>query len=152
MNRLPKKFYSTFLGNRVFLDNQSTTPLDARVFQKMIPYFTTFYGNPHSNHSFGKETSLAIEEARSHIATLINAQPKDIIFTSGATESNNHAIKGVAELFKNDSKKHIITVQTEHKCVLESCKSLEKDGFTITYLPVQSNGIISLDEFKKAIK
>ncbi len=135
----------------IYFDYQATTPVDPRVLKKMMPYFGEIYGNPHSrNHSFGWEAEEGVEVAREHVAKIINANPKEIIFTSGATESNNLALKGVSE-FYGDKKNHIITCVTEHKCVLESCRHLAGKGFEVTYLPVQSNGLISLDELKKSI-
>jgi cysteine desulfurase len=142
-------------GSRpIYLDMQSTTPLDPRVLDAMLPFYTGLYGNPHSRtHAYGWETDKAVEDARTHIADLIGADPKEIIFTSGATESNNMSIKGVARFFgRSGKKKHIITSQTEHKCVLDSCRHLQDDGFDITYLPVQSNGLIDMEEFKAAIR
>lgn len=136
----------------IYLDYQSTTPLDPRVFDAMKPYFLEKYGNPHSrSHVYGWETEEAIEIARKQVADLINANPKEIVFTSGATESNNMAIKGLAK-FYGDKKKHIITVQTEHKCVLDTCRHLEREGFETTYLGVQKNGLIDLEELKAAIR
>jgi cysteine desulfurase len=136
----------------IFMDYQSTTPVDPRVLDKMLPYFGEKFGNPHSrSHAYGWETEDAVEEARDQVASLIGANKKEIIFTSGATESNNMAIKGLAE-FYGENKKHIITVKTEHKCVLESCRQLERKGFEITYLDVQKNGLIDLDELKNAIR
>lgn len=138
-------------GRPLYLDAQATTPLDPRVLDAMMPYMTTYYGNPHSRtHAYGWETEKAVEVAREQVAKLINADPKEIIFTSGATESNNIAIKGVAR-FYSSKKKHIITTQTEHKCVLDSCRALEGEGFKVTYLPVQDNGLISLEELDKAM-
>ena len=135
----------------IYLDYQATTPMDPRVLDAMMPYFTEKFGNPHSrNHQFGWEAEDGIEDAREQIAELIGADPKEIVFTSGATESNNLAIKGVAQFYK-DKKNHIITCVTEHKCVLDSCRHLEQEGFTITYLPVQQNGLIDLNELKNAI-
>lgn len=135
----------------VYLDNQATTPTDPRVVEAMLPYFTQKFGNPHSrSHAYGWEAESAVEHAREQIAALINANPKEIIFTSGATESNNIAVKGVAR-FNKESKNHIITVVTEHKCVLDSCRHLEQEGFEITYLPVQKNGIVDLNSLKSAI-
>ena len=135
----------------IYFDYQATTPVDPRVLKKMMPYFGEIYGNPHSrNHSFGWEAEEGVEVAREHVAKIINANPKEIIFTSGATESNNLALKGVSE-FYGDKKNHIITCVTEHKCVLESCRHLAGKGFDITYLPVQSDGLIDLDELKKSI-
>ncbi|XGA09054.1 MAG: IscS subfamily cysteine desulfurase [Wolbachia endosymbiont of Xenopsylla cheopis] len=138
------------IEKNIYLDYQATTKLDPRVFKVMIPYFKQF-SNPHSrSHAFGWNAEEAIEVARAQIADLINAQYKEVIFTSGATESNNMAIKGVARFYKNKGN-HIITVCTEHKCVLDSCRHLEDEGFAVTYLPVQTNGIINLSELEKAI-
>ncbi|KZT02301.1 cysteine desulfurase NFS1 [Laetiporus sulphureus 93-53] len=142
----------------IYLDMQATTPVDPRVLDAMLPYFTDQYGNPHSRtHAYGWEAEKAVEDGRkaraggTNIADLIGADPKDIIFTSGATESNNMAIKGVAR-FHKDKKRHIITTQTEHKCVLDSCRKLQEEGFDVTYLPVQKNGIVDLAELEKAIR
>jgi len=136
----------------IYLDMQATTPTDPRVVDAMLPFMTGLYGNPHSRtHAYGWETEKATDAARGHIAKLIGADPKEIIFTSGATESNNMSIKGVARFYKN-TKKHIITTQTEHKCVLDSCRHLQDEGFDVTYLPVGSNGLISLEELEKAIR
>jgi cysteine desulfurase len=138
-------------NNPLYLDYQATTPTDPRVVEAMAPYWTNKFGNPHSrNHHYGWEAEDAVEIARGHVASLINASPKEIIFTSGATESNNLAIKGVAK-FYGDQKNHIITVVTEHKCVLESCRALQQDGFDVTYLSVQENGLIDLNALKAAI-
>jgi cysteine desulfurase len=138
----------------IYLDAQATTPLDPRVLDAMLPYYTGLYGNPHSRtHAYGWETEKSVESARSHIASLIGADPKEIIFTSGATESNNMSLKGVARFFKRSGKKnHIITCQTEHKCVLDSARHLQDEGIEVTYLPVQGNGLINLDELKAAIR
>ena len=136
----------------IYLDNQSTTPLDPRVLDKMLPYWKEKFGNPHSrSHSFGWEAEEAVEEARAEVAKLINADPKEIVFTSGATESNNLAIKGIAEFYA-DKGKHIVTVQTEHKCVLDSCRHLEDDGFEITYLPVDAQGGVDLNQLAAALR
>ena len=135
----------------IYLDYQSTTPIDPRVLEAMMPYFTTKFGNPHSrSHSFGWEAEEGVEHARTQIARLINAENREIIFTSGATESNNLAIKGIAK-FYGVKKKHIITAVTEHKCILDTCKHLEQEGFIGTYLPVKSNGLIDLESLKNAI-
>ena len=135
----------------IYLDYQATTPTDPRVVEVMMPYFTEMFGNPHSrNHQFGWEAEEAVEMARAQIAGLIGANPKEIIFTSGATESNNLALKGVAHFYK-ERKNHVITCVTEHKCVLDTCRHLEQEGFDITYLPVQANGLIDLEELKEAI-
>ncbi len=135
----------------IYLDYQATTPMDPRVLEAMIPYFTEKFGNPHSrSHAFGWEAEGAVEVAREQVAALIGASPKEIIFTSGATESNNIAIKGVAE-FHKDKKNHIVTLVTEHKCVLDSCRHLQQQGFEVTYLPVQQNGLVDLDQLRDAI-
>lgn len=138
----------------IYLDAQSTTPVDPRVLDAMLPYFTGMYGNPHSRtHAYGWETDNAIEQSRKHIADLIGADPKEIIFTSGATESNNMSVKGVARFFgRSGKKKHIITCQTEHKCVLDSCRHLQDEGFDVTYLPVGTDGLISMQELEAAIR
>ncbi|KAI0672906.1 cysteine desulfurase NFS1 [Trametes maxima] len=136
----------------IYLDMQATTPVDPRVLDAMLPYFTDQFGNPHSRtHAYGWEAEKAVEDARKYVADLIGADSKDIVFTSGATETNNMAIKGVAR-FHKDKKKHVITTQTEHKCVLDSCRKLQEEGFEVTYLPVQKNGIIRLDELEAAIR
>lgn len=135
----------------IYMDYQATTPMDPRVMEAMIPYFMEKFGNPHSrSHSFGFEAEEAVEKARKQIADLIGADPKEIIFTSGATESNNLAIKGVANFYKA-KKNHIITLATEHKCVLDACRHLEQEGFDITYLPVQDNGLVDLKVLEEAI-
>ncbi|KAF2122937.1 pyridoxal phosphate-dependent transferase [Lophiotrema nucula] len=138
----------------IYLDMQATTPMDPRVVDAMLPFMTGLYGNPHSRtHAYGWETDQAIEQARAHIADLIGADPKEIIFTSGATESNNMSIKGVARFFKRGGKKnHIITSQTEHKCVLDSCRHLQDEGFQVTYLPVQNNGLVDMAQLEAAIR
>ena len=136
----------------IFLDYQSTTPCDPRVVEAMLPWFTEKFGNPHSrSHAYGWEAEEATEIARKHVADLIGGSHKEIVFTSGATESNNIAIKGVAH-FYGDKKKHIITTNTEHKCVLDSCRHLEKEGFEVTYLPVETNGLVDLEKLKAAIR
>jgi cysteine desulfurase len=139
------------MNDIIYLDYQSTTPMDSRVLDVMMPFFTEKFGNPHSrNHIYGWEAEQAVENAREHIASLINADPREIIFTSGATESNNLAIKGVASFYQ-DRKNHIITLQTEHKCVLDACRHLEKRGFKVTYLPVRPNGIVDLELLEKTL-
>ena len=135
----------------IYMDNHATTPMDPRVFETMRPYFTEIFGNAASrNHSFGWQAEEAVEKARKQIADLIGATPKEIIFTSGATESNNLAIKGVAEMYAEKGN-HIITAATEHKAVLDTCKHLEKEGLRVTYLPVQTNGLVDLDALRAAI-
>jgi len=138
----------------IYLDMQATTPLDPRVLDAMLPFYAGLYGNPHSRtHAYGWETDKAVEESREHAADLIGADPKEIIFTSGATESNNMSIKGVARFFGRAGKKrHIITSQTEHKCVLDSCRHLQDEGFDVTYLPVQPSGLINMEELEAAIR
>ncbi|CAO3685205.1 unnamed protein product [Umbelopsis ramanniana] len=139
-------------GRPIYLDMQATSPMDPRVLDAMLPYMTNLYGNPHSRtHQYGWETEKAVEEAREHVAKLIGADPKEVIFTSGATEANNLSLKGVAHFYKG-KKKHIITTQIEHKCVLESCRVLQEEGFDVTYLPVQSNGLIDIKQFEEAIR
>ncbi|MED6253647.1 cysteine desulfurase [Ataeniobius toweri] len=128
----------------LYMDFQATTPMDPRVLDAMLPYQVNYYGNPHSRtHAYGWESETAMETARKQVASLIGADPREIIFTSGATESNNMAIKGVARFYQA-KKRHVITTQTEHKCVLDSCRILEAEGFNVTYLPVQKNGLLDL--------
>jgi cysteine desulfurase len=135
----------------IYLDYHATTPMDPRVLDAMLPYFTTYFGNAASrNHSFGWEAEKAVEYARKQIADLIGANAKEIIFTSGATESNNLAIKGVAEMYAEKGN-HIITVATEHKAVLDTCKKLEKEGFRVTYLSLAPDGLVTLDQIREAI-
>ena len=135
----------------IYMDNHATTPLDPRVLDAMMPYFTGKFGNAASrNHSFGWEAEQATEVAREQIAKLIGATAKEIIFTSGATESNNLAIKGIGEMYRERGN-HIITQVTEHKAVLDTCKRMEKAGFRVTYLPVKADGLIDLEDLKRAI-
>jgi cysteine desulfurase len=135
----------------IYMDNHATTPVDPRVLEAMMPYFTGIFGNAASrNHSFGWEAERAVEGAREQIAKLIGATAKEIIFTSGATESNNLALKGVAEMYRERGN-HIITQVTEHKAVLDTCKRLEKAGYRVTYLPVKADGIIDLEDLKRAM-
>src|SRR5262249_55622176 len=135
----------------IYMDNHATTPVDPRVLEAMMPYFTSTFGNSASrNHEFGWHAEEGVENAREQIAKLIGATAKEIIFTSGATESDNLAIKGVAEMYREKGN-HIITAVTEHKAVLDTCKRLEKYGYKVTYLPVQKDGLISLDDLKAAI-
>src|SRR5579885_905703 len=136
----------------IYMDNHATTPMDPRVLEEMLPYFIEKFGNAASrNHSFGWAAEEGVETARERIAKLVGATTKEIIFTSGATESDNLAIKGVAEMYREKGN-HIITAVTEHKAVLDTCKHLEKQGFEVTYLPVDQYGMIDLDDLKRSIK
>ncbi len=135
----------------IYMDNHATTRMDPRVFEAMKPFYLETFGNAASrNHSFGWEAEEGVERARKQIAELIGATPKEIVFTSGATESNNLALKGIAEMYAERGN-HIITQATEHKAVLDTCKRLEKEGVRVTYLPVQANGLIDLDQLRDAI-
>jgi len=136
----------------VYLDYSATTPVDPRVAQKMIPFLTEHFGNAASrSHAFGWKAEEAVEEARAHVAALLNADPKEIVWTSGATEGNNLAIKGAANFYKTKGK-HLITQRTEHKAVLDTFRELERQGFEATYLEVDSNGLISLEQLKAALR
>jgi cysteine desulfurase len=141
----------------IYLDNQASTRLDPRVLEAMLPYFTEQFGNPSStSHAYGHIAAEAIEQARSEVAALINADPRELIFTSGATEANNLAIKGAAHFARlhphsGQPRDHIVTLTTEHKCVLESCLQLEREGFRVAYLPVEPNGLVSLDRLAAAL-
>ena len=134
----------------IYLDNNATTPLDKRVLDAMLPYFIDNFGNPSSTHNFGKSSNKAVDIAKKNIATLINSTPQELTFTSGATESINIALKGLA-LHPTNEKKHIVTVKTEHKAVLDTCKYLETVGFEIDYLPVSKDGLIDLKQLEKKI-
>ena len=135
----------------IYMDNHATTRVDPRVLEAMLPYFNQIYGNAASrNHRFGWEAEEAVEKGRKQVADLLNAAAKEIIFTSGATESDNLAIKGVAWMYREKGN-HIVTVPTEHKAVLDTCKRLEKEGYQVTYLPVQKDGLINLDDLKAAL-
>jgi cysteine desulfurase len=135
----------------VYMDNHATTPVDARVLEAMLPYFSEKFGNAASrSHAFGWTADEAVETARAQVAKLVGAAADEIVFTSGATESDNLAIKGIAEM-NQDKGNHIVTAVTEHKAVLDSCKQLEKYGYQVTYLPVQSDGLIDLDELRRAM-
>jgi cysteine desulfurase len=135
----------------IYMDYHATTPVDPRVVEAMVPYFTEHFGNAASrNHPFGWEAEEAVDKARKQVADLIGANAKEIVFTSGATESDNLAIKGVAEMYREKGN-HIITCVTEHKAVIDTCKRLEKEGYRVTYLPVQKDGLVSLDELSSAI-
>ena len=137
----------------IYLDYSATTPVDPRVAEKMIPFITEHFGNPASrSHPFGWTAEEAVEEARDEVAKLVNADPREIVWTSGATESNNLAIKGAANFYSGTKGKHIITVQTEHKAVIDAVRELERQGFKATYLAPEPNGLIDLDKFKAAIQ
>lgn len=151
LSTLRQKIISSSKRLPIYLDYQATTPVDPRVLEAIMPFFSNNFGNPHSrSHQYAWEAEEACEIARSKVAHLIGANPKEIIFTSGATESNNMALKGIAS-FYGSKKNHIITVATEHKCVIDTCRHLENDGFKVTYLPVQPNGIIDLNILEEAI-
>ncbi len=136
----------------IYLDYSATTPVDPRVAEKMIPYLVEHFGNPASrSHSFGWTAEAAVEEAREDVAKLVNADSKEIVWTSGATESNNLAIKGAANFYSGKGK-HLITLKTEHKAVLDTCRELERQGFEVTYLDVQDNGLVDLEAFKSALR
>src|SRR5436189_2301043 len=135
----------------IYMDNHATTPLDPRVLEAMMPYFTERFGNAASrNHTFGFEAEAAVEEARRQVAALIGADHREIVFTSGATESDNLAVKGVATMYREKGN-HIITCVTEHNAILDSCKHLEKEGYKVTFLAVDDKGLINLEELKAAI-
>src|ERR1700723_913271 len=135
----------------IYMDNHATTPMDPRVLKAMTPYFTDIFGNAASrNHSFGWEAEEAVEKARKQVADLVGATAKEIVFTSGATESNNLALKGVADMYAEKGN-HIITAATEHKAILDTCKRLAKEGARITYLAVEQNGLVDLDKLRAAI-
>ncbi len=151
LEQLKEKLQNNGTQFPLYLDNQATTPMDPRVLEAMMPFFTNKFGNPHSrSHSYAWETEAACEKARMQIAKLIGASAKEIIFTSGATESNNMTLKGIAK-FYGSQKKHIVTLATEHKCILDTCRHLEQDGFKVTYLPVQKNGLVDLKMLEEAI-
>lgn len=136
----------------VYLDYSATTPVDPRVAQKMIPYLTEFFGNAASrSHAFGWKAEAAVDEARGHVAALIGADPKEIVWTSGATEGNNLAIKGAAQFYKTKGK-HLVTQKTEHKATLDTMRELERQGFECTYLEVEENGLVDLKKFEAALR
>src|SRR6187549_861965 len=136
----------------IYLDYSATTPVDPRVAQKMIPWLTEHFGNPASrSHAFGWEAEEAVENARAEVAKLVNCDPREIVWTSGATESNNLALKGAAHFYKSKGK-HLITVKTEHKAVLDTCRELERQGFEVSYLDVQADGLLDLNLLKAAIR
>ena len=136
----------------IFMDSQSTTPVDPRVVDAMIPYFTEKFGHPASrNHSFGWEAENAVDRAREQIARLIGARdPKEVVFTSGGTESINLAIKGVAEMYREKGN-HIVTTAIEQRATLDTCKRLERQGFSVTYVPVRPDGLVDVQEIEKAL-
>ncbi|MDR3213884.1 MAG: IscS subfamily cysteine desulfurase [Azoarcus sp.] len=136
----------------IYLDYSATTPVDPRVAQAMIPWLTERFGNPASrSHSFGWEAEAAVEEAREDVAALVGAEPREIVWTSGATESDNLAIKGAAHFYR-DKGRHVVTVKTEHKAVLDTVRELEREGYAATYLDVQENGLVDLDVFRAALR
>ena len=160
LRRLPLRLLSSFTvqeslqpGRPIYLDMQATTPVDPRVLDAMLPFFISDYGNPHSRtHSYGWKTAEAVETARKQVAGLIGAEEKEIVFTSGATESNNLALKGAARFYRAKGKTHIVTTQTEHKCVLDTCRRLQEEGFTVTFLPVKPNGLVDLVTLEAALQ
>jgi len=136
----------------IYLDNQATTPTDPRVVEAMAPYWNERFGNPHStSHAYGWDAADAVDRAREQVADLIGADAKEIIITSGATESNNLAIKGAARFYRQRGRTHLVTIATEHKCVLESCRDLEAEGFRVTYLPVDQSGLVALDRLEESL-
>ena len=136
----------------IYMDYSATTPMDRRVAEKMIPYLCEEFGNPASrSHAYGWAAEEAVEEARSQVAQLVHCDPREIVWTSGATEGNNLAIKGAAHFYK-DKGKHLITVKTEHKAVLDTCRELEREGFEVTYLQPQENGLITIEQLREAIR
>ncbi|VDL19463.1 unnamed protein product [Hymenolepis diminuta] len=155
LSSITKRFSSSIpkeARRPLYFDLQATSPLDPRVLDAMLPFLVYSFGNPHSNtHMYGWESEKGVEKARAEVAELINADPKEIVFTSGATESNNLSIKGVSRFYAS-KKRHIITSQIEHKCVLDSCRAVENEGFKVTYLPVQKNGLVNPEDVERAIQ
>jgi cysteine desulfurase len=136
----------------VYLDYQATTPCDPRVVEAMLPWFTEKFGNPASiTHAYGREAELAVENARAQVAAIINADPREIVFTSGATESNNLAVKGALRFHRQFGKDHLVTLVTEHKCVIESARAMEREGCRVTFLPVEGNGLVDLQKLEAAL-
>jgi cysteine desulfurase len=136
----------------IYLDYQATTPVDRRVLEEMLPWFAEKFGNPHSaTHAYGREAAAAVEQARGEVAALIGAEPREIVFTSGATEANNLAIKGAARLQRALGRDHIVTLATEHKCVLESARAMAREGCRVSVLPVDAEGLVDLDRLAAAI-
>ncbi|RLM84801.1 uncharacterized protein C2845_PM04G15140 [Panicum miliaceum] len=139
-------------GRPLYMDMQATTPVDPRVLDAMLPFYLSRYGNPHSRtHLYGWESDAAVEAARARVAALVGADPREIFFTSGATECNNIAVKGVMRFYR-DRRRHVVTTQTEHKCVLDSCRYLQQEGFEVTYLPVRGDGLVDLGQLEDAIR
>ena len=155
MNTVSRQRGEASIRLPIYLDYQATTPLDPRVLETMLPYFTEKFGNPHSrSHAYGHEAETAVETARAQVAALIGAEAREIVFTSGATESNNLALKGVTDFQREHYKgrrDRIVTLATEHKCVVETCRRLERDGFDVVFLPVRSNGLVDLDALGEAV-
>ncbi len=151
-NTMPKSVAEARLNDRpIYLDHQATTPVDPRVLEAMLPWFTEKFGNPGSvTHAYGREAEAAVERARGQVASLIGAEAREIVFTSGATESNNLALKGAARFHRED-RDHVVTLATEYKCVLESAKALEREGFRVTVLPVRSDGLVDLQMLEAAL-
>ncbi len=136
----------------IYMDYSATTPVDPRVVDKMVPWLSQHFGNPASrSHPFGWEAEKAVEDAREQVAALVNADPREIVWTSGATESNNLAIKGAAHFYQEKGK-HVVTVKTEHKAVLDTCRELERDGFEVTYIDVKPDGLIDIEQFKQTLR
>ena len=136
----------------IYLDYSATTPVDPRVAEKMIPWLTQNFGNPASrSHAFGWEAEEAVENARAEVAKLVNCDPKEIVWTSGATESDNLALKGAAHFYKTKGK-HLVTVKTEHKAVLDTMRELEREGFEVTYLEPEPNGLVTMEKFTAALR
>src|SRR6185295_6714909 len=146
------KIFETKMKKPIYLDYSATTPVDPRVAAKMIPYLTEHFGNPASrSHAFGWETEKAVEEARDEVAKLVHCDPKELVWTSGATESINLALKGAAHFYK-DKGKHLVTVKTEHKATLDTMRELERDGFEVSYLDVKPDGLLDLEAFKASLR
>ncbi|HYZ59769.1 MAG TPA: aminotransferase class V-fold PLP-dependent enzyme, partial [Nitrososphaeraceae archaeon] len=139
--------------SRIYLDNAATTPVSEEVIREMIPYLTTYYGNPSSPHSFGYESNRGIKIARKRVSALIGAHPSEIIFTGSGTEADNLAVKGAAYYTRDrfPNKNHIVTSTIEHDAVIESCKDLEKNGFKVSYVPVNSEGLVNIAKFEESI-
>ena len=149
---MPNAEPPTALKLPIYLDYSATTPVDSRVAAKMIPYLTEHFGNPASrSHAFGWETEQAVETARAQVAGLVNCDPKELVFTSGATESINLALKGAAHFYKERGK-HLVTVRTEHKATLDTMRELEREGFEVTYLDVEPDGLVDLARFEAALR